>query len=127
MGYYNSDKWLDDHTLKLDYTTLPSPCKLVRVEGSGRVLNYQSSLMGDYRLQEGRWSEGRPVYKKDSGSTALFLLVPETMTSWVITNSTTSTRGILSGGATNSPTSSRAGGSRRIGVTRWIYSYGESW
>ena len=39
----------DDRTLKLDYTTL-SPCKLVRVAGSGRVLNHQSSKMGDYRF-----------------------------------------------------------------------------
>ena len=39
----------DDRTLKLDYTTL-SPCKLVRVAGSGRVLNHQSSRMGDYRF-----------------------------------------------------------------------------
>ena len=43
-------KWTDnDQTLKLDYTTL-SPCKLVRVAGSGRVLNHQSSRMGDYRF-----------------------------------------------------------------------------
>ena len=40
----------DDRTLKLDYTTLSSPCKLVRVAGSGRVLDYQSSKMGDYRF-----------------------------------------------------------------------------
>ena len=40
----------DDRTLKLDYTTLSSPCKLVRVAGSGRVLNHQSSKMGDYRF-----------------------------------------------------------------------------
>ena len=39
----------DDRTLKLDYTTL-SPCKLIRVEGSGRVLNHQSSSMGYYRF-----------------------------------------------------------------------------
>ena len=48
--YYNRKKWLnDDRMLKLDYTTL-SPCKLVRVAGSGRVLNHQSSRMGDYRF-----------------------------------------------------------------------------
>ena len=39
----------DDWTLMLDYTTL-SPCKLVKVAGSGRVLDYQSSKMGDYRF-----------------------------------------------------------------------------
>jgi len=132
---YNK-KWLDDdRTLKLEYTTL-SPCKLVRVAGSGRVLDHQSSRMGDYRLQEGRWSEGRPVYKKGSGSTALFLLVAEGFSAWTIQSSTTAMDfsyyydyyyWIASGRATNSPTSSRAGGNRRKGVTRWRYWDGDNW
>merc|ERR1712012_1130386 len=108
--YHNGKKWSDDdQTLKLDYTTL-SPCELVRVAGSGRVLDHEPGSMGYYRLQEGRWSAGRPVYKKGSGSTARFLVVAETRTYWHISSSTTSTAaGIQSGRATNSPTSSRAG------------------
>ena len=44
-------KWSDDdRTLKLDYTTLSSPCKLVKVAGSGHVLDHHSSRMGDYRF-----------------------------------------------------------------------------
>jgi len=126
--YANGKKFVDDdQTLKLDYTTL-SPCKLVRVAGSGRVLNHQSGRMGYYRLQEGRWSEGRPVYKKGSRSTVKFLLVQEGRTTWGIRSSTTSTSaGIVSGRATNSPTSSRAGGRPSKGVTRWRYTDGERW
>jgi len=121
--YWNGKKWSDDdQTLKLDYTTLSSPCELVRVAGSGRVLDHEPGSMGYYRLQEGRWSAGRPVYKKGSGSTALFLLVKWGLSSWGIMSSTTSTRSwIESGRATTSPTSSRAGASRRWGVTRWRY------
>ena len=51
--YYNWDGNNDDdddRTLKLDYTTLSSPCKLVRVAGSGRVLDHHSRSMGDYRF-----------------------------------------------------------------------------
>jgi len=68
------------------------------------------------------------VYKKGSGSTALFLLVQEGGTLWGISPSTTGLNGwIVSGRATNSPTSSRAGGSRREGVTRWRYGDGDNW
>ena len=46
----NGKDWSDnDQTLKLDYTTL-SPCKLVRVAGSSRVLDDHSSRVGDYRF-----------------------------------------------------------------------------
>jgi len=128
----NSNKWIsgskrwsdDDRTLKLEYTTL-SPCKVVRVAGSGRVLNRETESLGFFgyfRLQEGRWSEGRPVYKKGSGSTAQFLRVNNKNAYWVIGDSTTGYGNwIKSGRATNSPTSSRAGGSGRFGVTRWRY------
>jgi len=126
--YHNGKKWSDDdQTLKLDYTTL-SPCELVRVAGSGRVLDHEPGSMGYYRLQEGRWSSGRPVYKKGSGSTALFLFMQEGKAAWSIRSSTTSASAwIVSGRGTNSPTSSRAGGSGREGVTRWRYHDGDGW
>jgi len=126
--YSNGKKWSDDdQTLKLDYTTL-SPCELVRVAGSGRVLDHEPGSMGYYRLQEGRWSSGRPVYKKGSGSTALFLFMQEGKAAWSIRSSTTSASAwIVSGRGTNSPTSSRAGGSGREGVTRWRYHDGDGW
>jgi len=40
----------DDQTLKLEYTTLSSPCRLVRVAGSGSVLIAQWHAMGIYRF-----------------------------------------------------------------------------
>jgi len=112
----------NDQTLKLEYTTLSSPCRLVRVAGSGSVLSAQWNTMGIYRLQEGRWSSGRPVYKKGSGSNTMFLLVKEGKCLWSIKDSTTSEMAyIQSGRATNSPTSSRAGGSVRYGRANWTY------
>merc|ERR1712007_60474 len=94
----------------------------IRVVGSGSVLIAQWNQMGIYRLQEGRWSSGRPVYKKGSGSTTRFLHVKEGKCLWSIDDSTSSEMAyIQSGRATNSPTSSRAGGSVRYGRTNWTY------
>merc|ERR1711963_26993 len=115
----------NDWSLKLEFTPLVLPCNLVRVSGGSRVWTDHWSKMGNYRLQQGRWSEGRPVYKRGSGSTALFLFVPEGKTAWSINDSMSPTGGwIQSGRATNSPTSSRAGGGSRKGVTRWRYAPG---
>ena len=73
------------------------------------------------RLEEGRWSQGRPVFKKVDGETK-FLLVKEGKQNWIISSSTTGTTGpITSGRATNSPSSPEAGLSVRRGVTRWRY------
>jgi len=80
-------------------------------------------LIGLYynRLEEGRWSEGRPVFKKVDGETR-FLLVKEGYTIWYISSSTTATGGwIQSGRATNSPSSPEAGPRVREGVTEWRY------
>ena len=71
------------------------------------------------RLAVGRWSEGRPVFKKVDGEPR-FLLVKEG--DWSIRSSTTATGGwIQSGRGTNSPSSPEAGPSVREGVTRWRY------
>ena len=40
----------NDQTLKLEYTTLSLPCRLVRVAGSGSVLIAQWNQMGIYRF-----------------------------------------------------------------------------
>ena len=40
----------NDQTLKLEYTTLSSPCRLVRVAGSGSVLIAQWNTIGIYRF-----------------------------------------------------------------------------
>ena len=78
--------------------------------------------LSNNRLEEGRWSAGRPVFKKVDGETR-FLLVKEGETVWSIRSSTTATVAwIQSGRATNSPSSPEAGGSVRLGVTRWRYS-----
>ena len=74
------------------------------------------------RMEIGRWSEGRPVFKKVDGDSPRFLLVPEGRTQWEITSSTKETSAwVKSGKATNSPTSAKAGASARRGVTRWRY------
>ena len=76
------------------------------------------------RLEEGRWSSGRPIFKKVDGETR-FLLV-QGSTAWTIQSSTTATTSwIYSGRATNSPSSPKAGPSVREGVTRWRYAPGE--
>ena len=115
--------------------------------------------LSNNRLEEGRWSEGRPVFKKVDGETR-FLIVAEGSTAWTIQSSTTATSSriqsgnfkkvdgetrflhvkegqtvwairdsttatgpwIKGGRATNSPSSPEAGGSVRLGVTRWRYS-----
>ena len=74
------------------------------------------------RMEIGRWSEGRPVFKKVDGDSPRFLLVPEGRTQWEISSSTKETSAwVKSGKATNSPTSTKAGASMRRGVTRWRY------
>ena len=75
-------------------------------------------------MEEGRWSEGRPVYKKKVGD-PMFLLVREGWDYWGIKSSTTGTAGwIASGRATNTPSSPEAGPSVREGVTRWRWGDG---
>lgn len=113
--------WQDDDTsLTLTFFTL-SPCKMVRVTGRGDVVEKQRSKLGDYRLEVGRWSQGRPVYKKVDGQT-LYLLVKESFPSWYISSSTTGTTGFIhSGRGTNYPSSPEAGPSVRSGYTGWRY------
>ena len=74
-------------------------------------------------MEVGRWSEGRPVYKKVDGER--FLFVQEGFSSWGIIPSTTGTGAWIEGGrATNSPSSPEAGPSVRFGVTGWRYGDG---
>ena len=79
------------------------------------------------RLEVGRWSSGRPVFKKVGGEPR-FLLVEEEFPSWSITDSMTTTGAkIISGRATNSPSSPEAGPSVRLGWTGWRYGDGSKW
>ena len=80
-----------------------------------------------YRLEEGRWNAGRPVFKKTDGATR-FLFVPRGLTAWAIKDSITAAGSRIVGGrGTNSPTSPEAGPSDREGVTRWRYWDGAMW
>ena len=76
-------------------------------------------------MEVGRWSEGRPVFKKVDGEPRFLLMVKEGWIDWNIMMSTTSTAGsevkIESGRGTNSPASPEAGPSVRYGVTKWRY------
>merc|ERR1711953_372215 len=125
--YIKNDGWTNDDTsLTLTFTTL-SPCKMVRVTGRGDVVEKQPESLGDYRLEVGRWSGGRPVYKKVGGQ-ARYLLMPEGSTNWGIDDSTTGTGAwITSGRGTNSPSSPEAGPSVRLGMTGWEYADGGEW
>ena len=98
-----------------------------------------------HRVEVGRWSEGRPVFKKDVevqnilatfGFAALtigsrresrFLLVGEGYSAWTIRReSVTSPSGaIISGRATNSPSSPEAGPSVSMELTSWRYADGK--
>jgi len=124
--YWDSEKWVaDDTSLTLEFTTLSPICKLVRVAGEGDVVEEQDLSLGDYRLEEGRWIEGRPIFKKVGGETR-FLFVSEEEAQWEIRSSTTDTAYIRSGKATNSPASPEAESSVHAGVTRWTYWDGSS-
>ena len=81
--------------------------------------------LSNNRLEEGRWSRGRPIFKKVDGKWPRFLLVGEGGAVWSIRSSTTATGAFIeSGRATNSPSSPEAGPSVRLGVTRWQYASG---
>ena len=71
----------------------------------------------------GRWSRGRPVFRK-VGTDPKFLLVSAGVSEWVIQSSTTSPGAfIISGRATNSPTSPEAGPTVRTGRNGWAYNH----
>ena len=70
----------------------------------------------------GRWSQGRPVYKKVDGDKERYLFVAQGMSYWTITDSTEAKDSwILSGKATNSPFQPEAGPSARQGVGGWRF------
>lgn len=81
------------------------------------------------RLEAGKWSEGRPVFKKvDGWFQDRFLFVGEGLSGWTIRSSLTATGAkIQSGRGTNSPTSPEAGPSDRLGWTNWVYWDGSNW
>lgn len=108
----------DDNSLSLEYATL-LPCRWVRVVKWANYVakRYQDDYQGDYRWEEGRWSKGRPIFRRER----LSLLVKDT---WTIRDldhwdSTASSNYVESGRATNSPTLPEAGPSVKQGVKRW--------
>ena len=121
--YSDGSKFNDnDTTLVLEFSSL-NPCRLVRVDGDAEVKRLHSSSLGDYALQIGRWSSGRPVYQLINSQVERYLLVKEGNTVWYIQSSTNTTRAYISSGrATNSPTAPEAGSNLRFGVTKWRYS-----
>ena len=129
--YVGGDEWRDDDlTLTLEFTNLASlkPCKLVRVEGDTEVEEAQGSKLGDFRIQEDRWSSGRPVYQLVNGQSKRYLLVKKGHSSWIVSTSTSDSTGawIQSGRGTLSPTEDEAAGSVRSGVSKWRYFVGGS-
>jgi len=127
--YVGEGEWRDDDmTVMLEFTNLASlkPCKLVRVEGDAEVEDAQGSKLGDYKIQEDRWTSGRQVYQLVNGQTKRYLLVKKGHSSWIISSSTTDSTGawIKSGRGTLSPTDVEASGSARSGVSKWRYFVG---
>ena len=121
--YYDGSKRNDnDTTLALEFSSL-NPCRLVRVDGDAEVKRARSFSMGDYALQIGRWSCGRPVYQLINSQVERYLLVRKGKDRWSIQSSTNATTSFIkSGRATNSPTAPEAGSCLRVGVTKWRYS-----
>ena len=81
-----------------------------------------------HRVEVGRWSEGRPVFKKVDGYSR-FLLVQEAWSdAWTIRRSITDDGAyIQSGRATNSPTSPQAGSNDGKKSTTWRYALNNDW
>ena len=81
-------------------------------------------------MEEERWSSGRPVFKKVDGQPR-FLFVQERNfndCAWAISDAVKDNGAfIISGRATNSPTSAVAGISVREGVTSWRYRANGKW
>ena len=76
-------------------------------------------------MEVGRWSEGRPVFKKINGYSRFLLVQEEWSNVWTIRQKTFADGAyIQSGRATNSPSSPEAGASVRFGETRWTYTPG---
>ena len=123
----------NDSTLALEFASLPPPCQLVGVEGDADVRKNHASKLGNYRIQQNRWSRGRPVYQLNSELEVWYLLVKNYKTIWSISSSTTSTDEwstddwIYSGRGTNSPTDVEAAGNVAHGQTRWSYWDGNAW
>ena len=80
-------------------------------------------------MEVGRWSEGRPVFKKVDGYSRFLLVQEEWSNAWTIRQKTFADGAyIQSGRATNSPTSPEAGPNAGSEVTRWRYAAsGNSW
>ena len=101
---------------------------MVEVEGDEEVRKHHASKLGNYTIQQNRWSRGRPVYQLDSELELWFLLMKRVSNVWLIDSSTTRLGGwIQSGRGTNSPTDPEAAGSVSYGVTRWRYWDGNAW
>jgi len=129
--YWDGSKWRDDDaSLTLTFASLPTPCPMVRVAGEGEVVEKQGSSLGDYRLEKGLWSIGRPIFKKEDEGIERVLFVPEGKTVWSIRTSTSSRdtwNWIQSGRATVSPTMPEAGSSERMNRTGWAYWAEDKW
>ena len=81
------------------------------------------------RVEVGRWSEGRPVFKKVDGRSRFLLVQEGWSNAWTIRQSTTDDGAyIQSGRATSSPAAPEAGSQVGEEVTRWRYAApGNTW
>ena len=79
------------------------------------------------RLMVGRWSKGRPVYKKFDGEPR-YLFVQNAASNWAISESLDGqVNWMVSGSATNCPAQPEAAPSKRNKVNGWRYYNGTNW
>jgi len=122
--FYDQDQetWREvDNSFTLEYTFL-APCQSLRVSGYlGRSdwLKIGPESYGEYRLEAERWSYGRPVYQKISGTPQELLIAKGT---WQIRRSWGEKRtNIRSGKGTNNPSWRHAGPSALDDTQNWFY------
>ena len=119
--YLENGKWKNSDTtlaLETELTSLVlSACQLVQVEGDANIMRLHSSRMGNYELQSGRWSAGRPVYQQQGQ--LRYLMVKQVWGKWIFSDSTIADVGnkIFSGRGTNHLTYVETAGN-----TGWLYS-----
>ena len=116
----------DDESLKLEFGSL-APCSRVDVAARGEAGEILKSRLGSY-YPEGRWSQGRPIYRFTGDRKINYLRVAPGAAFWSLSESATSLGGYLQGGkGTLSPGDPAAGPNLKSGLEGWNYWTGKEW
>ena len=116
----------DDPSLKLESGSL-EPCSRVDVAARGEAAEILQSRLGSY-YPEGRWSQGRPIYRFKGDKEINYLRVAPGAAFWTLMDSPTSRGAYLQGGkGTLSPGDPAAGPNLKSGLEGWNYYTGKEW